>query len=91
VRTWVEGLAAGRPDRSMLAPDFNRYFNEARAAANTKALRELGAIKNVHVNSTGERGGTEVTTSTIEFEHGEATAVMYRMPDGVVGQILVYR
>ncbi len=91
VRRWVEGLAAGKPDRAMLAPDFNRYFNEERAAGNAKALAALGAIKDVRVNSTGERGGTEVTTSTIVFEHGEATAVMYRMPDGMVGQILVYR
>jgi D-alanyl-D-alanine carboxypeptidase len=90
-RKWIEGLIAGKPDRSMVSADFNRYFTQRRVEDNARALAALGAIKDVRTTSTGERGGTEYTSTHVDFEKGAVSVGMYRRPDGVVEQILIYR
>lgn len=86
----VEQLQAGKLDRSTLADDANAYFTEARLAASSARLRDLGKPV-VKITRLGERGGLEVAHFTVAFATKSETGWMYRSADGKIHQLLFDR
>lgn len=80
----------GRVNRDVLSEEFNLYLTDEKIARAAKRLKGYGAIRNVEVLTTNERGGMEVTTTRLTFKKGTLKTLMYRMPDGKIEQFFVY-
>jgi len=80
---------SGTVDRTQFAEEFNIYLSDERLAGATQRLRVLGPPKNVKVLRTRERGGMEVTTTTLSFENKNLEVLMYRAIDGRIEQFFI--
>ena len=91
IKGYLAQLAAGKVDRSTLGDDFNAHLTPEREKAAAASLSRLGAITDVQVTGTRERGGMEV--AGLRFQAGKVTATgsMYRTPDGKIQQVLIGR
>jgi hypothetical protein len=87
-RTFLVGLQAGHVDRSTLGDDYSAFLTPQLIGGATKSL---GAISDVEIVNTGERGGMEV--AQVRFKTGKQTAgaLMYRTPDGKIQEVLFQR
>ena len=90
-KKFLADIEQGRVDRSTISADFDAYLTADKVATAQKSLNALGAITDVRVGRSSERGGMEV--STVEFSAGStpARAVMFRSPDGKIEQFLFSR
>jgi len=88
-RRFFLDLQRGRVDRARLAPEFNAFLSPEVVKASAKRLRPFGALKDVQLLSSRERGGLEVTTARLTFKSGSLTTLMYRQPGGLVEQFFV--
>ncbi len=90
-RPYLAQLAAGKVNRSTLGADFNDHLTADREKTAAASLSRLGAITNVRIVGTAERGGMEV--ARIRFTAGTVAAAgsMYRTPDGKIQQFLIAR
>jgi CubicO group peptidase (beta-lactamase class C family) len=80
----------GRVNRDELSEEFNAYLTDEKIAGAAKRLKSYGAVREVEVLTTNERGGMEVTTARLTFKKGTLKTLMYRMPDGKIEQFFVY-
>jgi len=80
----------GRVNRDELGEEFNLYLTDDKITGAAKRLKSYGAVRNVEVLTSNERGGMEVTTTRLTFRKGTLKTLMYRMPDGKVEQFFVY-
>jgi len=87
----MRGLQSGDVDRVLLGEEFSAYLTPERLLAAKASLSPLGAAKSAKIARTSERGGMEVTRVEFTFERETVAASMYRSPDGLVQQFLVYR
>lgn len=83
-------LQKGRVNRSAFSEEFNLYLTDEKIAGAAKRLKSFGAVRQVDVLSSNERGGMEVTTARLTFKQGTLKTLMYRMPDGRIEQFFVY-
>ncbi|HTE45279.1 MAG TPA: serine hydrolase domain-containing protein [Gemmatimonadaceae bacterium] len=90
-RTFLTALEKGTVDRSTLGADFSAYLTAAKVDAARKALHAMGAITNIRVANTVERGGMEVAVVQFSVGKTSAQALMYRTPDGKVQEFLFSR
>lgn len=90
-KAYLAQLAAGKVDRSTLGDDFSAHLTPAKEKAAAATLSRLGAITNIQITGTAERGGMEV--AGIRFLAGKTAAAgsMYRTPDGKIQQFLITR
>ncbi|HEY4132274.1 MAG TPA: serine hydrolase domain-containing protein, partial [Gemmatimonadaceae bacterium] len=84
-------LEKGTVDRSTLGQDFSVYLTADKVAEAKKALNGLGAISNIRVAGTGERGGMEVATVLFDIGKTPSRGLMYRTPDGKIQEFLFAR
>jgi CubicO group peptidase (beta-lactamase class C family) len=90
-RKFLTELQNGVIDLSTLGDDFTRYLTGERVSAARKALNALGAITNIRIAGTGERGGMEVATVLFDVGRTPARGLMYRTPDGKIQEFLFAR
>jgi CubicO group peptidase (beta-lactamase class C family) len=90
-RKFLSELERGVVDRATLGEDFSLFLTQERVSAGRTALNELGAIANVRIASTGERGGMEVVTVLFDVGKTPARGLMYRTPDGRIQEFLFSR
>lgn len=83
-------LQKGRVNRAELSEEFNLYLTDEKIAGAANRLKSYGAVRNVEVLTSNERGGMEVTTARLTFRKGTLKTLTYRMPDGKIEQFFVY-
>jgi hypothetical protein len=88
-RAFVLALQAGRVDRSTLGEEFNFFLKESAIAPAASRLKAYGEPAGAVVESIGERGGMEVSTTRLEFKTGALKVLMYRTPDGKIQQLFI--
>ena len=86
-RDLIVALQRGKLDRSKLGDDLSAYFDDARVAAASAKLRDLGT-PTVTVTWRNERGAMEHTTLSVAFPSKTVSASMFRSPDGKIRQLL---
>jgi D-alanyl-D-alanine carboxypeptidase len=84
-------IEKGTVDRGTVAGDFDLYLTPAKVAAARKTLNTMGAIRNIRVAGTSERGGMEVATLLFDVGGTPARGLMYRTPDGKIQEFLFAR
>lgn len=91
-RAFFTALQAGRVDRRTLGREFDFFLKKDAVAPAAARMKAFGAPVNAVVESIGERGGMEVSTTRLEFASGAALKVlMYRTPDGKIQQLFIQK
>ncbi len=84
-------LQSGSVQRSQLGEDYSQYLTPARVQGASARLQPLGEPREVEVESTGERGGMEVSIVRFKFATTVLKAMMYRTPDGKIQEFLIQK
>jgi CubicO group peptidase (beta-lactamase class C family) len=90
-RTLFAQLQAGALDRKALGAEYSVFATDDKVRAASLALKPFGAPAAASVRSIGERGGMEVSSVRLTFASGALDALMYRSPDGLVQEFLLFR
>jgi CubicO group peptidase (beta-lactamase class C family) len=90
-RAFVIALQAGRVDRKTLGEEFDFFLKTSVIAPAAARLRAYGEPTGAVVESIGERGGMEVSTTRLEFKAGALKVLMYRTPDGKIQQLFIQK
>ncbi len=90
-KAFLEALQEGRVDRSGLGEEFDFFLKESSIAPTAARLRPYGRPTAAVVESIGERGGMEVSTTRLEFKTGVLKVLMYRTPDGKIQQLFIQK
>jgi CubicO group peptidase (beta-lactamase class C family) len=80
---------SGKLDRSQFGDEFNAYLSEKKFEGASGRLKNLGTPGEATVTSTHERGGMEVTRTTVSFPDRKVEILMYRTPDGKIEQFFI--
>ncbi len=91
VQAFFRALQKGRVDRSSLGTEFNVFLQESVIAPAAERMRGFGEPTGVVVESIGERGGMEVSTTRLEFPSGVLKVLLYRTPDGKIQQLFIQK
>jgi CubicO group peptidase (beta-lactamase class C family) len=83
-------LQRGQVDRARLSDDYKAFLTPARVAAAAKTLGPLGDVTNAELLGVHERGGMQVATVRLTVGGRAVTTLMYRRPDGVMEQYLLW-
>jgi hypothetical protein len=86
-RELLAQLKAGKLDTNKVTPEFAALLTPQRLAAARKALK---GAKITGVYPSTERGGLEVTRFDVALGKKRASAMLYRRPDGIVEQFLLW-
>ena len=86
---YLAQLASGKVDRGTLGEDFSAFLTPEREQSAAQSLSKLGAITNVEIVRTAERGGMEVAVVRFSVGSVKANGSMYRSPDGKIQQFLI--
>jgi D-alanyl-D-alanine carboxypeptidase len=86
----IQQMIAGKVDRSKLGEEFSFYLTDERVQAGGARLKALGEPTKVDVGAASERGGMEVTETTLTYKTAKVRASLYRSPDGKIQQLLFY-
>jgi len=89
--TVMHQFQMGDIDRSQLGEEFNAFLTPGRVKAAAASLGPLGELRSVEVADVAERGGMEVATIRFRFGGEAIEALMYRTPNGIIQEFLVYR
>ncbi len=84
-------MQRGEVDRARIGAELSAYLSPERLREAAPRLASLGEPKTVVADPPGERGGLEVSSVKLVFESRTVRALLYRRPDGVVEQLLLYR
>ena len=90
-KAFVKALQEGRVDRSALGGEFDIFLKPAYIAPAAARLKPYGEPAAAVVESIGERGGMEVSTTRLEFKTGALKVLMYRTPDGKIQQLFIQK
>ena len=80
---------AGTVDRTQFGEEFNRYLSDEKLAGAAKRLKPLGTLRKAEVIRARERGGMEVTTTSLAFGGKDLEVLMYRTPEGRIEQFFI--
>src|ERR1041385_3791780 len=69
---------AGAVDRTQFGEEFNSYLSEEKLAGAVRRLHALGAPRSAEILQIHERGGMEVTTTSLVLENKTLEVLMYR-------------
>jgi hypothetical protein len=89
VKRTVTQFQAGTVDRSQFGEEFNAYLSAEKLAGAAKRLKPLGPPTSAEVIRIRERGGMEVTTTSLAFENKTLEALMYRATNGLIEQFFL--
>jgi D-alanyl-D-alanine carboxypeptidase len=90
-QAFLRGLRQGTVDRATLGDDFNAFLTADLLVSARASLGRLGAITDLKVTNTIERGGMEVAVLQFKVGAVRALALMYRTPDGKIQELLMGR
>jgi CubicO group peptidase (beta-lactamase class C family) len=90
-QAFVQALQQGRVDRTRLGEEFDFFLKEAYVAPAAGRLKPYGEATAAVVESIGERGGMEVSTTRLTFKDGVLRVLMYRTPDGKIQQLFIQK
>jgi D-alanyl-D-alanine carboxypeptidase len=90
-KAFVRALQEGRVDRASLGEEFNFFLKESIIPAAAARLKLFGDPMEADVESIGERGGMEVSTTRLKFKSGVLKVLMYRTPDGKIQQLFIQK
>ncbi|HMA54571.1 MAG TPA: serine hydrolase domain-containing protein, partial [Acidobacteriota bacterium] len=90
-KSFLRALQEGRVDRSALGAEFDYFLKESVIAPAAARLKPYGEPTAAVVESIGERGGMEVSTTRLEFRTGVLKVLMYRTPDGKIQQLFIQK
>ena len=88
---FVRALQEGRVDRSSLGGEFDFFLKDAVIGPASARLKAFGAPMAAVIESIGERGGMEVSTTRLEFRTGVLKVLLYRTPDGKIQQLFIQK
>jgi CubicO group peptidase (beta-lactamase class C family) len=92
-KTILEGLSAGRIDRSLFTANCNFYFSPEAIGDFESSLAPLGPITSVSQRGVQLRGGMTFRAFSVKFGAAEKTKTVtlttYTMPDGKLEQFLI--
>jgi len=91
VLAFFRALQRGEVDRAALGAEFDFFLEERLIAPAAERLRAFGEPAGAVVESIGERGGMEVSTTRLEFPSGALKVLMYRTPDGKIQQLFIQK
>ena len=84
---FFKSLQQGKVDRSGLGEEFSHFLKDRVIPGAAARMKAYGEPVKAEVESIGERGGMEVSTTRLEFASGSLKVLMYRTPDGKIQQI----
>lgn len=84
---FFKALQQGKVDRSGLGEEFSHFLKDRVIPGAAARMKAYGEPVKAEVESIGERGGMEVSTTRLEFASGSLKVLMYRTPDGKIQQI----
>ena len=87
---FLKQMIEGKVDRANLGDEFSFYLTDERIKAGGARLKALGEAEKVEADSSGERGGMEVTSIKLTYKTAKVRASLYRTPDGKIQQLLFY-
>ena len=87
---FIKVLQRGEVDRSALSEEYSAFLTPERITSAARSLAPLGDVKSSTVLSRWERGGMEVVSVRLSFATRNVTALMYRTPDGLIQQYLLW-
>lgn len=90
-KSFLRALQEGRVDRSALGEEFDYFLKESVISPASARLKPYGEPTAAVVESIGERGGMEVSTTRLEFRTGVLKVLMYRTPDGKIQQLFIQK
>jgi D-alanyl-D-alanine carboxypeptidase len=85
----LNGLEAGKLDRSLFTDDGNFYFSPEAIGDFQNSLTPLGSVTAVTQRVEELRGGMTFRVFTIQFSNRSLRLTTYTMPDGKLEQFLV--
>jgi D-alanyl-D-alanine carboxypeptidase len=88
--SFFNDLQRGRVDRRMLSPDYTAYLTPARVQQASRTLAPLGEISGAELGAIAERGGMQVASVILTVGGRRVRTLMYRRPDGVIEQYLLW-
>jgi D-alanyl-D-alanine carboxypeptidase len=90
-KAFFRALQEGRVDRRGLGEEFDVFLKDAFIAPAAARLQGYGEPAAAVVESIGERGGMEVSTTRLVFKSGVLKVLMYRTPDGRIQQLFIQK
>jgi CubicO group peptidase (beta-lactamase class C family) len=90
-KAFFRALQEGRVDRRGLGEEFDVFLKDASIAPAAARLQGYGEPAAAVVESIGERGGMEVSTTRLVFKSGVLKVLMYRTPDGRIQQLFIQK
>jgi CubicO group peptidase (beta-lactamase class C family) len=92
-KTILEGLTAGKIDRSLFTANCNFYFSPEAISDFSSSLSPLGPIAAISQRGEQLRGGMTFRAFSVKFGNGDkaktVTLTTYTMPDGKLEQFLI--
>jgi hypothetical protein len=85
----LNGLEAGKLDRSLFTDDCNFYFSQQAIGDFQTSLTPLGSVTSVTQRVQELRGGMTFRVFTVQFSNRTLRLVTYTMQDGKLEQFLV--
>jgi CubicO group peptidase (beta-lactamase class C family) len=82
----LEDLQHGKIDRSLFTDNGNSYFSDDAITDFASSLTPLGAVKELTLQSSGNRGGMTYRVYQATFAQKTLEISIYRMPDGKIEQ-----
>ena len=89
--TVMHQLQKGDLDRSKFGEEFNAFLTPEKVRSAAASLGPLGDPKSVEIADVAERGGMEEATVRFRFAEETIETLMYRSPNGLIQEFLVYR
>jgi D-alanyl-D-alanine carboxypeptidase len=91
IRRWLRWLATGQEPRAQMTADFRALMDPVNVARARNGLAGLGSVRTVAYEGSSPRGGLVVSSASVRFAHGNASAVLYETPAGKVAEIMLFR
>jgi len=88
--SFFNDLQQGKVDRRLLSADYAALLTPARVRSAAAALAPLGEVTRAELLRVGERGGMQVATVQLTVGGRTVTTLMYRRPDGVLEEYLLW-
>lgn len=88
--SFFNALQHGTVDRALLSPDYAAFLTPQRIRQAATSLAPLGEVTRAELLGISERGGTQVSTVRLTVGNRTVTTLMYRRPDGVLEEFLMW-
>jgi CubicO group peptidase (beta-lactamase class C family) len=88
--SFFNALQHGAVDRALLSPDYAAFLTPKRIRQAAASLAPLGEVTRAELLGLSERGGTQVARVRLTAGNRTVSTLMYRRPDGVLEEFLMW-